>query len=221
MKSLTALRLFFCPCSSSVVFWVTHLWSFWRAVGITARLSTAFMQRSERLASLPHQKRDLCYSFNVGGFRLGEQASTAVGGPGWGKKNLLKCTALVGPSSSLSPEDQPPFSFLLWLIFHPVSCFIFVVLFSTFNPAHLWLTSHFLITSARVSLIFCYWREFLPYCFFIQDFQAVLKSQKWLVWIDLPQWRSLTKTWDSLLPTTPLMPRFTNSSRWVPVAWTL
>uniref|UniRef100_A0A672SK30 Protein tyrosine phosphatase type IVA 1-like n=1 Tax=Sinocyclocheilus grahami TaxID=75366 RepID=A0A672SK30_SINGR len=67
------------------------------------------MQRSERLALLPHQKRDLCHSFNVGGIGLGEQASTAVGGSGWGKKNLLKFTALVGPTSSLSPEDQPCF----------------------------------------------------------------------------------------------------------------
>lgn len=35
-------------CSSSVVFWVTHLWSFWRAVGTTARLSTLPMQTSEQ-----------------------------------------------------------------------------------------------------------------------------------------------------------------------------
>lgn len=90
-------------------------------MGTTARLSTAFMQRSEQLALLPHQKRDLCYSFNVGGIGLGERASTAVGGSGWGKKSLLKCTALVGPS--LSPEDQP--RFLLFLIF---SLFYFFVL---------------------------------------------------------------------------------------------
>ncbi len=116
--------LFSCPCSSSVVFWVTHLWSFWRTAATTARLSTAFMQRSERPASLPHQKRDLCYSFNVGGIGLGERASTAVGGSGWGKKNLLKVTALVGPTSSLSPEDQP--------------CFFFAI-----NTAHLWVTPLF------------------------------------------------------------------------------
>ncbi|KAI2659380.1 Protein tyrosine phosphatase type IVA 1 [Labeo rohita] len=75
------------------------------------------MQRSERLASLPHQKRDLCYSFNVGGIGLGERASTAVGGSGWGKKNLLKFTALVGPTSSLSPENQPCFLGFLFSIF--------------------------------------------------------------------------------------------------------
>lgn len=39
--------------SSSVVFWVTHLWSFWRAVGTTARLSTLPMQTSERRSCSP------------------------------------------------------------------------------------------------------------------------------------------------------------------------
>ena len=42
------------PCvsySSSVVFWVTHLWSFWRAVETTARLSTLPMQTSEHQTS--------------------------------------------------------------------------------------------------------------------------------------------------------------------------
>lgn len=61
------LKNMFCVsfCSSSVVFWVTHLWSFWRAVGTTARLSTLPMQTSERQSSSPSTR----HTWATGGTR--------------------------------------------------------------------------------------------------------------------------------------------------------
>lgn len=114
-----------CLYSSSVVYWVTHLWSFWRAVETTARLSTAYMQTSERRALLPHWKRDLCECFNVGGIGHWEQGVHSSQTSLDGVKNLQKCTALVGPPFPCSPEDPPFFYYLLFFI----SFFSFFLLF--------------------------------------------------------------------------------------------
>lgn len=179
--------LFLCPCSSSVVFWVTHLWSFWRTVATTARLSTAFMQRSERPASRPHQKRETCVTV------------LTLAGSGLESRRPQRLAVLDGVKK-ISWSALPR----LRLHSHQRTCLVFFLLL--IPPTS---ESHLFSPKRIRQIFFCYWRRVSS--IFLWDFQA----KKWLVWINLPQWRSLTKTWDSSLPTTPPMPRFTNSLRWV------